>query len=296
MDGTSGMEGMHDGGGMEGMGGTPADRDPLDGDPGDVLYPLYLVNGRTPKAPAVLTARPRQRARLRIINAGADTAFRVALGGHRLTVTHADGFPVRPVTGDALLIGMGERYDVLVELGDGTFPLVAVAEGKGDQALAVVRTSRGATPRPDVHPDQLGRRLITVADLQAVAEVDLGKRTPHRTHRLVLEGDMENYRWTINGQTMHGATPFEVRSGERVRLVFENRSMMFHPMHLHGHTFQLQRAGNQPPGPRKDTVIVRPTQRVTVDFDARNPGRWMLHCHNAYHQASGMMTTLAYLP
>jgi FtsP/CotA-like multicopper oxidase with cupredoxin domain len=35
---------------------------------------------------------------------------------------------------------------------------------------------------------------------------------------------------------------------------------------------------------------------VTVDLDARNPGRWMLHCHNAYHQASGMMTTLAYLP
>jgi len=51
--------------------------------------------------------------RLRIVNAGADTAFRVALAGHRLTVTHTDGFPVRPVTGDALLVGMGERYDAV---------------------------------------------------------------------------------------------------------------------------------------------------------------------------------------
>jgi multicopper oxidase len=33
---------------------------------------------------------------------------------------------------------------------------------------------------------------------------------------------------------------------------------------------------------------------VTVDFDAANPGRWMLHCHSGDHQAGGMMTELAY--
>jgi multicopper oxidase len=71
---------------------------------------------------------------------------------------------------------------------------------------------------------------------------------------------------------------------------------MFHPMHLHGHTFQVRRTGARNPGPRKDTVIVRPGERVTVDFDAANPGRWMLHCHNAYHQAGGMMTELIYAP
>jgi FtsP/CotA-like multicopper oxidase with cupredoxin domain len=94
---------------------------------------------------------------------------------------------------------------------------------------------------------------------------------------------------------MHGGAPLEVRKGERVRLVFDNRSTMFHPMHLHGHTFQVRQAGRQLPGPRKDTVIVRPGERVTVDFDAANPGRWMLHCHNAYHQAGGMMSELTYV-
>ena len=107
---------------------------------------------------------------------------------------------------------------------------------------------------------------------------------------------MATYRWTINGRTMHGGAPLKVRDGERVRLVFDNRSTMFHPMHLHGHTFQLRRIGPRDPGPRKDTVIVRPGERVTVDFDAANPGRWMLHCHNAYHQAGGMMTELTYVP
>jgi FtsP/CotA-like multicopper oxidase with cupredoxin domain len=232
--------------------------------------------------------------RLRIINAAADTAFRLALGGHQLTVTHADGYPVRPVTGDALLLAMGERYDAIVQVQDGVFPLVAVAEGKAAQGLAVVQTSGGPAPRATANPKELRRRLLTVDHLQAAAEVDLGPVAPQRTHRLVLDGNMRTYRWTINGHPMHGGAPLRVRQGERVRLVFENRSTMFHPMHLHGHTFQVRRTGDRVPGPRKDTVIVRPTERVVVDFDAGNPGHWMLHCHNAYHAAGGMMTELVY--
>jgi FtsP/CotA-like multicopper oxidase with cupredoxin domain len=81
----------------------------LGGDAGDVSYPHFLLNGRVPAAPHTLTARPGQRLRLRLINAGADTAFRVALGGHHMRITHTDGYPVRPVDTDALLIGMGER-------------------------------------------------------------------------------------------------------------------------------------------------------------------------------------------
>ena len=286
------MGGMHHGAGM--AMGTAAR--PLGDDTGDIRYPLYLANGRQARSPTTLSARPGERVRLRVVNAAADTAFRLALGGHRLTVTHADGFPVRPVTGDALLLGMGERYDVVVQLEDGTFPLVAVAEGKSAQALAVVQTGRGAVPKAGVRPKELARRLLTADDLEAAADVDLGPATPHRIHRLVLDGNMTTYRWTINGRAMHGGAPLKVRDGERVRLVFENRSTMFHPMHLHGHTFQLRRIGPRDPGPRKDTVIVRPGERVTVDFDAANPGRWMLHCHNAYHQAGGMMTELAYVP
>ena len=117
----------------------------LGGDAGDIRYPYYLINGRVRTAPRTFTARPGQRARIRFINAAADTTFRVALGGHQMTVTHTDGYPVAPVRADALLIAMGERYDVVVSLGDGVFPLTALAEGKNSSALALVRTGRRAS-------------------------------------------------------------------------------------------------------------------------------------------------------
>jgi FtsP/CotA-like multicopper oxidase with cupredoxin domain len=81
-----------------------------------------------------------------------------------------------------------------------------------------------------------------------------------------------------------------MRQGQRVRVVFANATAMYHPMHLHGHTFA---AG--PSGTRKDTVLVLPGQQVACDFDADNPGQWMAHCHNLYHAAeSGMMAVLGY--
>lgn len=160
----------------------------LGGDAGDVAYPHYLVNGRVPQDPAFFSARPGDRIRLRIINAGGDTAFRVALGGHRMTVTHTDGFPVRHTTGDALLLGMGERYDVLVTAGDGVFPLTALAEGKKESALAVLRTGSGAAPAASVRPKELDGKLVEAGRLAPDPSVALPARAPDRTIRMRLTG------------------------------------------------------------------------------------------------------------
>ncbi|MCX3062797.1 multicopper oxidase family protein [Streptomyces beihaiensis] len=263
----------------------------LGGDAGDVAYPYYLVNGRTAKDPSGFTARPGDRIRLRIVNAGGDTAFRVALGGHRMTVTHADGFPVRHTTTDSLVLGMGERYDVLVTAGDGVFPLTALAEGKRASALAVLRTGSGAVPAADVRPEELDGRLVTADRLRAADSVALPSRTPDRTIRLRLTGGMATYDWAFDGKPYSPDQRHPVREGERVRTEFVNTTSMWHPIHLHGHTFAL---GATPGGPRKDTAIVLPGQTVTVDFDADNPGLWMVHCHNVYHAEAGMMTVLGY--
>jgi len=115
------------------------------------------------------------------------------------------------------------------------------------------------------------------------------------TYRLRLTGGMSRYDWGINGQAFDmskpGALRFAMRPGQRVRVVFANATTMYHPMHIHGHTFALG-----PAGPRKDTVIVRPGQQVACDLDADNPGQWMAHCHNLYHapENSGMMAQLSY--
>ncbi|MBB1259056.1 multicopper oxidase family protein [Streptomyces alkaliterrae] len=262
----------------------------LGGDAGDVAYPYYLVNGRTADDPQTFRAKPGDRVRIRFVNAGGDTAFRVALGGHRMTVTHTDGFPVEHAETDALLLGMGERYDVLVTAGDGAFPLTALAEGKKRSAMAVLRTGGGAAPKPSVRPKELDGRLLQARQLKSDGSVRLKPGKPDRTVKLSLTGSMAKYDWSVNGKKYDPAQRYPVRSGERVRLSFVNNTTMWHPMHLHGHTFALGEGG-----PRKDTAIVLPRQTVDVDFDADNPGLWMVHCHNVYHAESGMMTTLGYL-
>ncbi|SPL98744.1 Multicopper oxidase [[Actinomadura] parvosata subsp. kistnae] len=262
----------------------------LGGDAGDVRYPYFLLNGRIPAAPETFHARPGARLRIRIINAGGDTAFRVALAGHRMTVTHTDGFPVQHAETDALLIGMGERYDVLVTLKDGVFPLVALAEGKNALARGLVRTSGSApAPKLGLRPRELDGDVARYAKLRPADDMRLAARDPDRTLKLELTGTMMAYNWAINGRKYDPKVISLVRSGERVRLSFGNRTTMWHPMHLHGHTFALTNGGI-----RKDTAIVLPNSTLNVDFDADNPGLWMIHCHNIYHAESGMMTLLGY--
>lgn len=267
-----------------------ATSDLLGGDAGDVRYPHFLLNGRIAAAPETFRAKPGARVRIRIINAGGDTAFRVALGGHAMTVTHTDGFAVQHARTDALLIGMGERYDVLVTLKDGVFPLVALAEGKGAVARGLIRTSgSAAAPKLEARPRELDGAVIGYDRLRPAEGVQLAPKSQDRTIKLELTGSMMAYNWAINGKKYDPATTYPVRSGERVRLSFVNRTTMWHPMHLHGHTFALTGSGI-----RKDTAIVLPDTTLDVDFDADNPGRWMIHCHNVYHAESGMMTLLGY--
>jgi len=104
---------------------------------------------------------------------------------------------------------------------------------------------------------------------------------------------MMKYDWGINGRPFADRQALTVHQGQRTALTFINSTTMWHPMHLHGHTFQVLGADGRR-GPRKDTLIVLPLQRLSVALIADNPGEWMLHCHNAYHQEAGMMTSLDY--
>mgnify|MGYP001278380915 FL=1 len=270
-----------------------ATSDLLGGDAGDVYYPMHLVSGRPPNDPRTFEAAPGDRVRIRLINAGADTAYRVALGGHTMTITHTDGYAVEHTEADALLLGMGERYDVLVTLDDGVFPLVALAEGKDDTGFALVRTGSGSAPDAGVRPEELEGRVLVATDLTAEEGTRLSSTKPDVVHDIELTGSMADYDWGLNGRVYDHENPtagaFTVTQGQRVRLVLTNTTDMWHPMHLHGHHVQIGEDG-----PRKDTLIVLPGQTLTCDFDADNPGLWMTHCHNLYHGESGMMGVVAY--
>ncbi len=268
----------------------------LGGDAGDAVYPHHLINGRPVNDPLTFEPRPRagDRVRLRLINAGSDTAYRFAVGGHRMTVTHADGFPVVPIEIDAFVIGMGERYDVTIDVQSGAWPVIALAEGKKMRAAAVLRTTDAKTQRaPDLTADisELDGAWLRYADLSATERValDLPKDIPTRS--ISLTGGMAGFDWAFDGRPYGEHEPITVSEGEWLSLAIENTTTMWHTVHLHGHTPQLAGMAG---GVRKDTVNILPGHTVQLTFQADNPGDWMLHCHNAYHLEAGMATALSY--
>ena len=288
-DGMGHMDSGHGMGGMDSNSSGPrrkgntlmgATSPVLGGDAGDVYYPYYLINGRPKADPETFEVKPGQRIRLRIINASGDTAFRFAIGDHTLTVTHTDGYPVTHADSDSILLGMGERYDALVTCGDGAFPVVAQAEGKDERAFAVLRTSSAATPSPESTVAM--SEPVTASTLNAAQEVTLGDRPVDRHLDLSLTGGMMKYDWGVNDRPYDPEKPMagalRVREGERVQLTMRNRTMMWHPFHVHGHTYQ-----HADGGPRKDTSIIRPQENLTVVFDTHNPGLWMTHCLSLIH-------------
>lgn len=263
--------------------------------PPDIVYPRYLINGQTSDQPLELQTRKGQRLRLRLINAASATIFHVALQGHRLTVTHTDGQPVNPVTVDALRIGMGERYDVLVETNDpGIWQLAARAEGTQFQARAVLRYAgvSGSAPSPAFVPAELSGRYLQYAMLTAASGTFVPPSdTPDQTLPIVLGGGgMAGYRWSINGQVYPQADPIALGKNSLVRFTYTNQSMMPHPMHLHGHFFQLENGAGR--GPLKDTVLIDPMQQLATTWVTDNPGTWAFHCHNIYHAETGMLRLL----
>ncbi|MBL6748888.1 MAG: copper resistance system multicopper oxidase [Nevskia sp.] len=131
-----------------------------------------------------------------------------------------------------------------------------------------------------------GRRVLTYADLHTVGGA-LDPRTAGRDIELHLTGNMDRFIWSIDGVKLTDAKPIHFRSGERLRVILHNDTMMTHPMHLHGMWSELE----APDGTfqaRKHTIAVQPAQRVSFAVTADAIGRWAFHCHLLYHMAAGM--------
>ncbi|KYH24853.1 cell division protein FtsP [Halalkalicoccus paucihalophilus] len=280
---TGGMGGGGMGGGSGGMGGgMMADRRPD--------YTGLLLNGRLPENPQSFTVQEDERVRFRFINASSATAFEVQVADHPLTVTHADGRPVEPVTVSSFVFGSGERYDAIVNAENpGLWELRATAlDGNEPPATAVLSYEGSSESQSPTIPSSDGRQL-TYGDLQALSPLEGIDGEPNRTFDLTLSASRDSAEWLINGEAYPDADSLSVREGEHVQIRMENHSPVLHPMHLHGHFFQVGNAV-------KDTVMVPGHMgEVTVDFVADNPGSWLFHCHNLYHLEAGMARVIQYI-
>jgi len=105
------------------------------------------------------------------------------------------------------------------------------------------------------------------------------------------------FNWlTFNGLSAPSVTPLVVRLGSRVRLRFVNLGMDHHPIHLHGHQFVITgtEGGRAPESTwyPTNTVLVGVAQAKVVEFEAKYPGDWMIHCHLPHHMMNSMMDLL----
>jgi hypothetical protein len=129
--------------------------------------------------------------------------------------------------------------------------------------------------------------------LRAVKNTSFPKSAPRRDFRLTLDGDMNRYVWMINNKPISPDDDILIREGEVIRFIMINRTMMHHPMHLHGHFFRVIN-GQGDRSPLKHTVDVAPMTTTVIEFMADEPGDWFFHCHLLYHMMSGMARVVEY--
>ena len=258
----------------------------------DIDYDAYLANDRTLDDPEVVRVEIGGRVRLRIINGATATAFTIDLGGLDGTLVAVDGQGIAPTMGRRFPVAMGQRLDIRLELprASDAFPILALREGAPERT-GIVLVPANAPVRKLASDGQSPGPVVDLALEQTLrAAQPPASRQPDKRFDMALVGAMQGYAWGLEAKPT-----IVVRKNERAEVTMANASMMAHPMHLHGHHFQVVAIdGRRFSGAVRDTVHIPPHRSVTIAFDALNPGQWAFHCHHLYHMAAGMMATVNY--
>tara|TARA_R110002020_G_scaffold25225_5_gene82107 strand:- start:354 stop:1733 length:1380 start_codon:yes stop_codon:yes gene_type:complete len=271
---------------------APMDHGGMAMDLNDIEYDAYLANDRTLDDPEVVNVELGGRIRVRIINGATATAFTIDLGAINGQLVAVDGQNIEPVGGRRFPISMGQRLDIRLELPSegGPFPILALREGSAHRTGVILQPpgSQIAKMASQGTEDGPVLDLALEADLRAIAPLPI--RVADKSFEMTLNGEMAKYQWSLGLQQ-----PIMAVSGDRIEVTMTNMSMMAHPMHLHGHHFQVVAIdGKRIVGAVRDTVLIPPRRAVTIAVDASNPGQWAFHCHHLYHMATGMMSTFGY--
>jgi CopA family copper-resistance protein len=168
-----------------------------------------------------------------------------------------------------------------------------VKMGPGVQTIAPMPTDRLGEPPQGL--EDVGHKVLVYTDLVSL-DANPDPRPPGRTVEIHLTGNMERFMWAFDGEAFGPLKkPIAFQRDERARVVLVNDSMMAHPIHLHGHFFEVVN-GHDGRHPRKHTVNVAPGGRVAFDLTADEPGDWAFHCHLLMHMHAGMFNVVTVRP
>lgn len=261
-----------------------------------IQYVAGSINGRMLGHDSPIRVREGQRVLFHILNASATEPHWLALAGHRFQVIALDGRPVpTQAKVDVLRLGPAERVSAIVTMSNpGVWILGELNSSFRDAGIGTVieYSNRSGNPQapPETKPSWDYRVFGHNAPVTQKPDVVIPLVF---TSRFQGHGGLD--RWMINGQSFPKADPIILKEGLRHRLVFDNRSMDDHPVHLHRHAFELVSIrGATTSGILKDVVIVQAGTMVEADLVASNPGNTLFHCHQQDHMDSGFMTLFRY--
>ena len=284
-------------------------------DSNDIDYDAYLANEHTLADPEIVKIEKSGKVRLRIINGATATIFTLDTGVLTGEVIAVDGQKIRPVKGTRFPLAMGQRIDIRLDIPKegGAFPILALRENAVERTGLVLATAGASIAKIAQVADKTGPIMNLELEGLLRAAKPLAARKTDRRYRVMLTGSMGDmggmmgnmmkgmghkmsmstsggYEWALQSEG-----PLKVKKGERIELAMHNMSMMTHPMHLHGHHFQVVSINGQHlNGAMRDTVAIPHMAEVVVAFDANNVGKWAFHCHHLYHMATGMMSFVEY--
>jgi FtsP/CotA-like multicopper oxidase with cupredoxin domain len=262
----------------------------------DIAFDAMLANDRTLNDPEIVKAEKAGRFRLRIINGAAASNIWIELGALQGELIAVDGNSIRPLRGNRFPLAIAQRADVRLALpaGAGHYPIFFTVEGSTMRSGIVLQAGDATITKYSDRGDSAALLDLSLEPyLRSIAE--LPDNPVSRTDIVMLTGGDAGYNWGFNGKTMMHDTLLTVRQGERYEMIMHNMTTMSHPMHLHGHYFRVVDVNGQRfKGAIRDVILVPPGDRVTIQFDADNPGSWAFHCHHLYHMNSGMMASLTY--
>ncbi|EJD49497.1 putative extracellular dihydrogeodin oxidase/laccase [Auricularia subglabra TFB-10046 SS5] len=277
--------------------------------------------------------------RLRLINTSVDSFFRVSLDGHTMTVIASDFVPIKPYTTETIGLAIGQRYDVIIEANQDAsksywfrvWPQISCSQS--DNAGDVTGyITYGTTDLPTTDPfeyddscdDEAGLVpyvSVTVDESGfSTGETDISVSGPSRVQ---VQGD-NVFRWLVNGAAMdvdwgyptiqQVADKNDSYSAVQNALFFDeglstaywviqNVGGIAHPIHLHGHDFNVISSGagtfsastatmkwDNPP--RRDVAMLPGSGYLVIAFETDNPGVWVMHCHIAWHVSEGLSVQL----
>ncbi|MBN2981757.1 multicopper oxidase family protein [Cohnella algarum] len=267
-----------------------------------MMYTIFTANGKSGSSIAPLTVKEGETVRIRLINAGF-LSHPLYLQGHEFKIVSTDGQPINNpplVNGQLLNVAPGERYDIeFVANNPGAWMLAEQSPNPGAPTLAIPIVYEGV--EGDAKRDNEQRTIIDMTQYGEAAQSEFSlndKFDLEYTMDLNTVNAGGNITYTINGKSFPETEPMMVQEGDLVKVKLINNSPKdVHPMHLHGHFFQVLSKNGQPVAGSplmKDTLNVLPGEEYEIAFKADNSGNWMFHCHDLGHASKGMVTQVNY--